>query len=269
MLDVTCSHTLQMTQLQSSLMADVDIYYTKSKKLEEEVDKKKATIHTLTEKISHLERNVQHQRLILAQSQPKYTSVSAATVTSDTDKEECDGSDSRVNNITTNTTTTSASRELLVTPPPCSPSSALHTESLNCGQIHGQLQSLKKFSPTSFSFSNVHPPPHQTSSSPITITPNMCEGLTLNTVQLWNENLRVELQRVHLEQEANMGRVHSLQEALAQREEERSQAEEHCEALQDQVVALVSSKEQVLGVVRKVQDENAELKNTLRRMKHL
>jgi hypothetical protein len=221
MLDATCSHTMQMTQLQSSLMADIDIYYTKSKHLEEEVEKKQETIQALTEKMNILEEDFQCQYKVFAEKE--------------------------YHQFTTVCTTTG---ESLGSPTPLDTGSPQMSTSVFLQSPCPTL--LPPSSPNSNSNSN-----------------NMCDGLTLSSVQLWNENLRQELQRVHVEQSAGEARIESLRGALAQSEEERLRAEEQCEGLLGQVEELVSSKEQVLAVVQRVQRENAELKNSIRRMKHL
>ena len=97
----------------------------------------------------------------------------------------------------------------------------------------------------------------------------MCDGLTLTSVQLWNENLRTELQRVHSDLDQETTRSRELSDALVQSETEREVVEKFNNELQNQVQVLVNSKEQVLATVQRVQTENIELKNTLRRIKHL
>lgn len=203
-LDLTSSHTMHMTQLQSGLMADIDIYYTKSKCLEEEVGRKQCVIQVLKEKIYDLEENFHQQCTAVADKEKIYSAVT-----------DTEGS-----------IFTSCSE-------PASPA------------IHRQCNDI---------------PPSPSS---------MCDGLTLTSVQLWNENLRTELQRVHSDLDQETTRSRELSDALVQSETEREVVEKFNNELQNQVQVLVNSKEQVLATVQRVQTENIELKNTLRRIKHL
>lgn len=212
-LDLTSSHAVLMTQLQSTLMSDVDIYYTKSKCLEEEVERKQCSIQELTEKIYQLESEIHDLR----NSVKDRENVLDSSVT--------DTEGSTFTNCSESITSPSIDR-----------------------LCHNSSKSLTN-SPKS---------PGST-----------CDGLTLSTVQLWNENLRQELQRVHIDLEQERTQVGSLTAALAQSETQREQIESLNEELQDQVKALVSCKEDVMAVVETVRRENADLKQQLRRIKYL
>lgn len=220
MLDLTCTHTMQMTQLQSALNADIDLYYTKSKGLEAELEKKQTLIQMLTDKVSLLEDAVHSPQ-------------------------QQDSSNPATENEYTDTGSSSPSH----------------------------------FEPLSFpdGSSNTNPtlfPPNLTSASikvdhPQSLPDQMYNGLSLSSVQRWNENLRIELQRVHFEQEAGTARMESLKSALAQSELERGLTEQMNEELREQLEEVVRSKEKVLAVVDEVKKKNEDLKKSQRRMKHL
>ena len=211
-------HTMQLTQLQSSLMADVDMYYSKSKYLEDQTEKQQQVILKLEEEISAMKES----KGLAAQCDSGY-------------------------DYALSTLSSTSSRNSMSTPPHTLVDTPHLKSRCNISEECTVVQSS------------------QSSSS----GQNVCDSLSMSTLQLWNDNLRSELQRLHIEQEDSVTKMESLSSALATSERKRMNAEKQVSELQDHIQELINSKDKVLEMVQEVQKENEELKNNMRRAKFL
>ena len=208
-------HTMQLTQLQSSLMSDVDMYYSKAKYLEDQTEKQQQVILKLEEEISAMKES----KGLAAQCDSGY-------------------------DYALSTLSSTSSRNSMSTPPHTLVDTPHLKSRCNISEQSTVVQSSSSGQ-------------------------NVCDSLSMSTLQLWNDNLRSELQRLHIEQEDSVTKMESLSSALATSERNRMNAEKQVSVLQDHIQELINSKDIVLEMAQEVQKENEELKNNMRRAKFL